>query len=89
MSHPRNLQDLYRYPGFLPQATVRSLDFDLEAFGLHLTRRRKKRSAESVGVSIPVSTISSRAGSATSIAPIDAFIWKCPSDEFSVVIARP
>jgi hypothetical protein len=88
MSQHLNLQNLYRHPGFLPQATLSILDFDLEAVGLRLTRRRKKQSAESVDVSIATSMISNRVGSATSIVRIDASTWNCPSDGFSVVIAR-
>jgi hypothetical protein len=88
MIHSLNLQDLYRHPGFVPQATVRHLDFDLEAIGLRLVRRRKKRSAASVDGSMRASTISNRVWSATSIVRIDASIWNCPSDESTVVLVK-
>jgi hypothetical protein len=52
MSETTKLQQLYRHPGFRPQATLQSLNFHPEAVGLRLTRRRKKLFAESVAVFI-------------------------------------
>ena len=60
------LQDLYRFPGFVPQARIRGVFGDPRAVVITLTRRRKKRFATSVGRRIGVSTTSDRVVSATS-----------------------
>ena len=39
----RRLRDAYRHPGFVPQAVLRSIDFDIEALVVCLSRRRKKQ----------------------------------------------
>jgi hypothetical protein len=67
MSESRQLRDAYRQPGFVPQATLRGVDFDPFAFGVALVRRRKKRFAECAAESIGRSTTSGRIGRAISI----------------------
>ena len=60
MDIPRHLRDLYRFPGLVPMASVRSYPGDAGAIILPLRRRRKKQSAVSVGSRIGVFTISVR-----------------------------
>jgi hypothetical protein len=69
MSKQRHLREAYRHPGFVPQAILRSVDFDLEAFGVSLVRRRKKRSAACAAKPSEVSTISGCIGRAIWIVP--------------------
>ena len=44
MAKYKLLQDLYRFPGFVPRATVRGIFGDPLAVVITLQRRRKKRS---------------------------------------------
>lgn len=60
MDIPRHLRDIYRFPGLVPSACVRGYPGDADALILPLRRRRKKRSAGSVGKCIAGSTISAR-----------------------------
>jgi len=89
MSKQRHLREAYRYPGFVPQAILRCVDFDPLAFGVSLVRRRKKRSAACVVGSIGASTINDRVGretsTALSIAPSSSF--SC--EGFSVGVVGP
>jgi hypothetical protein len=57
---PRHLRDVYRFPGFVPAASVRAYPGDADAIIVPLRRRRKKRSADSAGNRIGGSTISGR-----------------------------
>ena len=60
MENPHHLRDTYRFPGLDPAATVHGYPGDPKAIILPLRRRRKKRSAASVGKCIAVSTINVR-----------------------------
>lgn len=49
MPSPKQLRDLYRFPGFVPLAGLQVFARDAQAVLLTLRRRQKKRSAECVG----------------------------------------
>jgi hypothetical protein len=49
MDIPRHLRDVYRFPGFVPAASVRGDSEDAGAIVIPLCRRRKKRCAAIVG----------------------------------------
>jgi hypothetical protein len=49
MPSPKQLRDLYRFPGFVPLAGLQVFARDAQAVLLTLRRRTKKRSAECVG----------------------------------------
>ena len=66
MGKLRRLQDIYRFPGFVPLAGVRGIFGDPWAVVITLRRRRKKRAAGSAGPRIAASTINGRAACATS-----------------------
>jgi len=89
MSKSRHLRDAYRQPGFVPQATLRCVDFDPFAFGVSLVRRRKKRPAECAVARIGASTISGRIGRAISIVPSVAFSSSSSFEGFSVGVVGP
>lgn len=82
------LQDLYRFPGFVPQARVRGLFGDPHAVVITLQRRRKKRSAMSADRFIGPSTTSGLAVSATSPVATSGSIARTPSEESSASGAR-
>jgi hypothetical protein len=66
MGKLRRLQDVYRFPGFIPMAEVRGVFGDPWAVVITLRRRRKKRAAGCAdGVAAP-STINGRDASAIS-----------------------
>jgi len=73
MDIPRHLRDVYRFPGFVPTATVRAHSADPDGIILALRRRRKKRSAVIVGNLIAASTISGHASFAISPAATNEF----------------
>jgi len=60
------LQDLYRFPGFVPLPRIRGVFGEPAAVLLTLLRRRKKLCAASVGRRTAVITTSGRGASATS-----------------------
>jgi hypothetical protein len=66
MGKLRRLQDVYRFPGFIPMAEVRGLFGDPWAVVITLRRRRKKRTAGCAGEGVAPSTINGRGASATS-----------------------
>ena len=70
MGKLKRLQDIYRFPGFVPLAEVRGIFGDPYAVVITLRRRRKKRAVECAGGPVALSTISARAASATSPAAI-------------------
>ena len=77
MSKKRKLRDAYRQPGFVPRAILQEVAFDAEAFGVSLSRRRKKQSVAFVDDRIEASTIKKIAGCATWIVQIGMSIWSC------------
>ena len=82
------LQDLYRFPGFVPQARVRGLFGDPHAVVITLQRRRKKRSAMSAASCIAPSTTSGLVVSATSPVATSGSISPTPSEESCASGAR-
>lgn len=72
MAKHRQLQQLYRFPGFLPEADIRGLFGDHMAVVIRLRRRQKKRPAGSVVCSVAAPTTNDFVEYATSPAAIDA-----------------
>jgi hypothetical protein len=89
MSEVDHLRDAYRHAGFVPQATLRGVDFDPDAFGVGLVRRRKKRSAECAVVLREVSTTKGRTGHVTSTALSGPFICSSLFGGFCVRVVEP
>jgi hypothetical protein len=71
MGKLKRLQDVYRFPGFLPMAEVRGLFGDPLAVVITLRRRRKKLAAVCVDEGVAPSTINGRGASATSLVATD------------------
>jgi hypothetical protein len=57
MANFKQLSDLYRFPGFVPQPRIQGIFGDPRAVVITLQRRRKKRFAASAGRSIAPTTI--------------------------------
>ena len=66
MGKLKRLQDVYRFPGFVPQAGVRGVFGDPWAVVITLRRRRKKRAAVCANEPIAPSTTNGRDASAIS-----------------------
>ncbi len=66
MGKLRRLQDVYKFPGFVPRAGVRGVFGDPWAVVITLHRRRKKRAAGCAGGELAPSTTSVRDACATS-----------------------
>ncbi len=66
MGKLRRLQDISRFPGFVPMAEVRGIFGDPYAVVITLRRRRKKRAAACGGECLAPSTTSGHGASATS-----------------------
>jgi hypothetical protein len=66
MDIPRHLRDVYRFPGLDPSSSVRGYPGDPKSIVLALRRRRKKQSVASADKAMPVSTINTLGGFATS-----------------------
>lgn len=66
MGKLRRLQDVYRFPGFLPAAEVRGIFGDRWAVVITLRRRRKKRDVECADEYVAPSTTNGHGASATS-----------------------
>ena len=66
MAKFKQLLDLYRFPGFVPQPGIRGIFGDPRAVVVTLRRRRKKRSATSAVKATGPSTTSDPVASATS-----------------------
>jgi hypothetical protein len=66
MGKLKRLQDVYRFPGFVPLAEVRGIFGDPRAVVITLRRRRKKRAAGCAGERLAPSTTNGRAASAIS-----------------------
>ena len=73
----RRLRDTYRFPGFVPAATVRGVFGDPLVRVLTLRRRQKKRPVESVGMGTAAFTIRSFAWCETCRVVSIAFTWRC------------
>jgi len=65
MAKLKRLQDIYRFPGFVPRLKVRGIFGDPYAVVITLQRRRKKRSAGSADKPAAPSTTNGPAASAT------------------------
>ncbi len=81
MAKLKRLPDLYRFPGFVPQAKVRGIFGDPMAVVITLQRRRKKRGAASVGEPSAPITTSGPGASATCPVATGASIWTSRSAE--------
>ena len=57
MANFKRLHDLYRFPGFVPQARIQGVFGDPRAVVITLQRRRKKRSAAPADRGIAPTTI--------------------------------
>jgi hypothetical protein len=66
MGKLKRLQDIYRFPGFVPSAEVRGIFGDPWAVVITLRRRRNKRAAGCADEGIAPSTTNGRAACATS-----------------------
>jgi hypothetical protein len=66
MGKLKRLQDVYRFPGFVPLAEVRGIFGDSRAVVITLRRRRKKRAVGCADERIAPSTTNDRGASATS-----------------------
>jgi hypothetical protein len=73
MPTPRQLRDLYRFPGFTPLATLHGIFGDSWAVVLTLQRREKKRAAAAAGKLRQPFTINDHAEYAISPAATGAF----------------
>ena len=71
MGKLKRLQDIYRFPHFVPRAEVRGIFGDPYAVVITLRRRQKKRAAVCAGGPVALSTISGCGASGTSRAAID------------------
>jgi hypothetical protein len=89
MSKVDHLRDAYRQVGFVPQATLRSVDFDRDAFGVALVRRQKKRPAECAVVFREASTTKGHTGHVTLTALSEPSISFSPFGEFYVRVVEP
>lgn len=78
MAKLKRLQDVYRFPGFVPSPKVRGLFGDRYAVVITLQRRRKKHAAASVGKPIAPTTTSGHAVSATCPVATSASTSLCP-----------
>jgi hypothetical protein len=77
MPPPQQIRDLYRFPGFVPLASVQVYARDAQGVLLTLRRRRKKRPAACVAIGSLASTIKGHATSVTS--PVATGGSTCPS----------
>jgi hypothetical protein len=66
MAKFKQLRDLYRFPGFVPQAGIQGVFGDPRVVVVTLQRRRKKRFVAPAGMRIGPSTISGLGVPATS-----------------------
>ena len=73
----KRLQDVYRFPGFVPLAQVRGVFGDPYAVVITLRRRRKKRAAVFVDAPIALSTISVPAVCAICPVATSGLTWSC------------
>jgi len=73
----RQLRDAYRFPGFVPAATVRGVFGDPLARVVTLRRRQKKQPVGFAGVGTAVFTIRSFVWFETCRVVSTAFIWRC------------
>ena len=89
MQNQRRLEDAYRFPGFVPEATVRGVFGDPKARIVRLQRLRKKRPAERVEPRRAPSTIARRAASATSPVATPASTWRSKFAASAAAGARP
>jgi hypothetical protein len=74
MAKFKRLQDLYRFPGFVPLPTIRGVFGDPRAVVITLQRRRKKLSVSAAAKRIAAITTSGHDGSAISPVATNASI---------------
>lgn len=75
MQKNKQLWDLYRFPGFVPEHTMSGIFGDARARVIGLIRRGKKQFVVPVGVSIIPSTTGKSGGFATCPVGRCGFIW--------------
>ena len=75
MPSPKQLRDLYRFPGFVPLADIQVFGGDAQGVLLTLRRRQKKRFAACVARRSFVGTTTGHATCATWPVAIGAFTW--------------
>ena len=84
MAKFKQLHDLYRFPGFVPQPKVRGVFGDPLAVVITLRRRRKKRFAAPAGTSRGPTTTSGPDGLGISPVATSVSTWPTRSAESSV-----
>jgi hypothetical protein len=84
MAKLKRLQDVYRFPGFTPEATVRGIFGDPKAVVITLRRRGKKRAVVSVARGIAPSTTNGLDSSGISRAATAESISRSRYDAFAV-----
>jgi hypothetical protein len=89
MPTPRQLRDLYRFPGFTPRATLHGVFGDSWAVVLTLQRRGKKLSAAVAGKRRRLFTINDHAEYAISPVAIGGSISTSSSAAFNALGVRP
>ena len=89
MTNFSRLRDLYAFPGFVPDATIRGVFGDPYAVVIALRRHRKKRAAASAVLASAPSMINLHEGYAISIAEAGVSIWMSRSDASSAASAKP
>jgi hypothetical protein len=89
MKHLKRLQELYAFPGFIPQATVRGLFGDSWAVVLTLKRLRKKRPVASVAKFIAATTTKLLVGLVTYRPVTAACIWNSRFGGCSAAVVGP
>jgi len=77
MSEIEHLRDIYRFPGFVARARVKTKPGDASAIVITLARRRKKRSVAAVAKPISATTTFVPASSATSLLVIVKYTSTC------------
>jgi hypothetical protein len=84
MAKFKQLHDLYRFPGFVPQATIRGVFGDPLAVVITLQRRRKKRFAARADKCLGPTTTSGAGGPGISPVATGVSTSPTPSAECSV-----
>jgi len=78
MAKFKQLRDLYRFPGFVPQTRLRGIFGDPRAVVITLRRRRNKRFAARAGRHLGPTTTSGLGGPGTFPVATSASTWPIP-----------
>ena len=79
MANFKQLRDLYRFSGFVPQARLRGIFGDPRAVVITLQRRRKKRFAARAGKDRGATTTSGLGGPGTFPVATSVSTWPTPA----------